>query len=311
MNAGLTFLEDEQAISHRLGITLPPLRKFDLDGWGIDAHPFLRDFAPSFHHLAWDYYDVRTAQLRFLHKHFRDEHARLWKLTPAFHAGDVGTEAVRDLLQRLPVEEQQWFDNVQPFRQRAVAAFDVAIDDYGEPRIERVPAAGFSQNMGQHDYRSLERVFPEASATVTSHPGFRELIACLAHTVREVEGHGFSARFVFHQMRTVVRRGRATVTPPGHPTHVVPEGIHQDGARYIISALVVEREGVTGGESIVYGPDKTTPFLSVVLQPGEGIFHADEGSPLWHYVTPLRFDPASGLEEGTRGIFGFDVHPTC
>jgi hypothetical protein len=145
---------------------------------------------------------------------------------------------------------------------------------------------------------------------VIAHTGFQQLLGCLALTVRRVEEECAAARIMFHQMRTVVRPGSPTVVPPGEPTQVVPEGIHQDGAQYIISALVVEREGVTGGESIVYGPDKRTPYLASVLQLGEGIFQADTGSPLWHYVTPISFDPSSGHAEGKRSIFGFDVHVT-
>jgi len=89
---------------------------------------------------------------------------------------------------------------------------------------------------------------------------------------------------------------------------IVPEGIHQDGADYIISGLVMEREGIVGGESTVYGPDRSTPYLRTVLQPGQGLFQADAGSPLWHGVSPIRVDPDSDQPEGHRSIFGFDIH---
>ena len=35
-----------------------------------------------------------------------------------------------------------------------------------------------------------------------------------------------------------------------------PEGIHQDGSDYIVSALVVDRGNIVGEISKIYGPDK-------------------------------------------------------
>jgi len=212
------------------------------------------------------------------------------------------------LVLRLPDEQRQAFAEIRPYRQRAVARFHVTFDTSEDPHMGRLPMEGFSQNVGSADYRSLKRVFPEVSAGVTAHPCFPQLLRAVAQTVRAAEGDVAELDIVLHQMRTVVRPGQATVVGKGKPTQVVPEGIHQDGAQYIVSALVVEREGVVGGESIVYGPDKRTVYLATVLQPGEGIFQADTGSPLWHYVSPMYFDSDSGCLLGRRGIFGFDIH---
>jgi hypothetical protein len=85
-----------------------------------------------------------------------------------------------------------------------------------------------------------------------------------------------------------------------------PEGIHQDGADFIVSALVVDRENIAGGTSRVFAPDKQTEHLEVTLKPGEGIFQADAGSTLWHDVTPIRVEnPSDGI--GVRNLFGFDI----
>jgi hypothetical protein len=86
-----------------------------------------------------------------------------------------------------------------------------------------------------------------------------------------------------------------------------PEGIHQDGTDFIVSALVIERAGIVGGESIVYGPDKKTEYLRRTLQAGEGIFQADKGSELWHYVTSIKEDPETPPDYGHRSIIGFDI----
>jgi hypothetical protein len=75
-----------------------------------------------------------------------------------------------------------------------------------------------------------------------------------------------------------------------------------------VSGLVIERHAVLGGESVVCEPDTERIHLRKSLLPGEGIFHADAGSPLWHNVSPIRLDPTSGEAEGKRSILGFDIH---
>jgi len=93
-----------------------------------------------------------------------------------------------------------------------------------------------------------------------------------------------------------------------------PEGVHEDGAQYIMSALVVNRQNITGAESQVY--EKTSSGLNELiyaktLQPGEFIFQADTGeehtfgNDLWHYVTPI--EPQDTAELGIRDIIGFDI----
>lgn len=70
----------------------------------------------------------------------------------------------------------------------------------------------------------------------------------------------------------------------------------------------IERDGVVGGESVVYGPDKRTEYLRHTLHEGQGIFQADAGSPLWHWATPVHVSDAAEARTGVRNIVGFDVH---
>jgi len=93
-----------------------------------------------------------------------------------------------------------------------------------------------------------------------------------------------------------------------------PEGVHEDGAPYIISALVINRENALGGTSQIYEKleDGTQELIfEKVLNPGEFIFQADTGeektfgNDLWHYVTGI--SPTSVAEIGVRDIIGFDI----
>jgi len=150
------------------------------------------------------------------------------------------------------------------------------------------------------DYRSLVRVFNEASELTTTHPDFQALLLRLAELVGEVRPGSRKLAMTMHQVSIFAEAGEEGDNSP--------EGVHQDGADYIVSALVVERDGVIGAESIVYGADKKTEILRHTLQPGEGLFQADKNTSLWHDVTLIQDDPATPPTYGKRSIFGFDIN---
>jgi hypothetical protein len=300
MQISPTFREDERSLTGRLGSGMTAIRKFDLSTFGIEPGRFLRELAPSFDHLSWDPYDVKLAHVNLLRHRFPNEADRLNHFLPDYYAGTMGLDAVQDLLLCLSGKERHSLEALRPHRQRSLATFTVTANSRSSPVFKRVPTGTFVQNVGLTDCRSLNRVFGETPLEVTAHPEFGRLLACVVELVNEVAAPRQAARVAFHQVRTVTRWDA--------PGVVVPEGIHQDGADYIVSALVIEREAVTGGESIVYGPDRQTPYLRTVLEPGQGLFHADSHSPVWHGVTPIRLDPHSGHAEGKRSIFGFDIH---
>lgn len=83
--------------------------------------------------------------------------------------------------------------------------------------------------------------------------------------------------------------------------HNSPEGIHRDGCDYIVSALVMMRNNVSGGESIIYDQNKMINYKTI-LDDEEGIFQEDIKQ--WHYVTPIQT-----LEDGMgfRDILGVDI----
>jgi hypothetical protein len=295
-----SFLEDERSLSGRLGIDLPPLRKFDLHTFGIDPGRFLREQAASFDQLPWDFYDVKRARVQTLRERFPDQQERLDAFLAASYAGRQGLEAVADLLGQLPAEERDALEAIRPSRRRSLSAFAVHDDGTGRLEAEHVPVAAFEQKVAASDCRSLQRVFAETPRDLASHPDFRRLLAGVLDVVAEVAAPRRPARVFFHQIRTVARADT--------PGVIVPEGIHQDGVDYIVSALVIERVAVVGGESAVYGPDRATAYLRTVLLPGQGLFQADSGSSLWHGVTPIQVDPDARRTEGYRSVFGFDIH---
>ncbi|KAF1013190.1 MAG: hypothetical protein GAK31_03339 [Stenotrophomonas maltophilia] len=122
------------------------------------------------------------------------------------------------------------------------------------------------------------------------------LLADVAETVHRRCGAQRLAVSV-HQMLTV-----ASAHGVAEPA---PKGIHQDGADYIVSALVLRRHGVGGGISRVYHDHGGRLLLSHTLLEGQGLFQPDAGSSLWHEVTAIH---AHGESGGERMILGLDVN---
>jgi len=87
----------------------------------------------------------------------------------------------------------------------------------------------------------------------------------------------------------------------GIPAHNSPEGIHRDGCDYIMSALVINRNNICGGESKIYNHNKVIQYKTI-LENQEGIYQEDIEQ--WHYVTPIQ-TINSGL--GFRDILGIDL----
>jgi hypothetical protein len=271
------------------GINVPCV-VFSLGELGMDPARFLAELSPHFLALPWDLYDVKRAQVQRLLDAFPEERTRLEAFLAEFFAGKADLSALSDLTRRLPEA------TFRPHRQRAIAHFLLELAR-GSWRVARLEETGFTQSpMAKGDYRALPRVFAPMDEEVSENLLFLGWLRAMGELVRAARPDAQKLRLTCHQMRTVAR--------PGGSATNSPEGIHQDGADFIVSALVMERTGVTGGESRVFGPDKETLVLRHTLQPGEGIFQADAGSPLWHDVTPV---VASGREDGVRSLFGLDI----
>lgn len=292
-----SFLESECTIAERHGITLDhPVRLFDLAGLGIPAGELRRQVLPSFAQLLWDDYDAKRERVELLRARVPGSDDALDVFLPAYFAGTRDLEDVGEIVAALRPADLAELAAIRPSRRRSVASFTVRRRAAGW-EIEREPDRAFAQaGDDADDYRRLQRRFAPTAPAVADAPAYRAVIDRLALLVDEVHSRTLrSLRVTCHQMGLVARPDAAVTN--------APEGVHQDGADYIVSALVLERRGIDGGESIVYGPDRRTEYLRHTLLEGQGIFQADRGSPLWHWVTPVR--PTA--PEGVRNILGYDV----
>jgi hypothetical protein len=298
----MQFLTTEAAIAARVGHHVDPVRLFALDHLDVSLSDLQRRVAPSFQALPWDHYDVRHAQHALLAQRFPQHTAVLDAFLPGFFAGDRDLTEVQPLIDTLDPPDRQRLYAIAPTRRRAVASFLARKGVRGRWEIERQPHTSFSQASDHdRDYRSIERHFAPSPPTVTDAPEYQAVLERLASLTDHVRGKTLtSLRIICHQMGLTATSDGATNAP---------EGTHQDGADYIVSALVIERRGVTGGQSIVYGPDQRTEYLRHTLLEGQGLFQADAGSSLWHSVTTVR--PTKPQDpDAVRNILGYDIHVT-
>ena len=292
------YISDEVELSRTLSRDVPILRAFNLETFGVDRESFLRAMRPTFSVLHLDPYDAKRAKVDLLKKRFPQHADRLNGFLGNYYANKEDLAAVYDLLRELDDQDRNELDRIGMTgrRKRAVARFNVQFGG-GKWNFERIAGERFRQNVEAGDPRALVRVFHEMETLVADHPQVRHLMQCFAELVRERHPDCKKLRMNVHQMFIF-----ADILSAGDNA---PEGIHQDGADYIVSALVIERAGILGGESIVYGPDKKTVYFRRTLAEGEGIFQTDKG--LWHYVTPIRENPAVPPDYGHRSILGFDM----
>lgn len=271
--------------------------QFDTRDIGMDREQFLAELRPTFTSLPFDFYDVRKAHIELLQSREPEVSTTIQNQLQDYYRGTLSLEQLAKLYGDSFAALHDAICEIKPFRQRSTAQFDVQVLDDRTWQIEQVTVPAVAQDVEHSDLRSIPRVFPETVAATVELPAFQKLL------------HFVIAQSLHHspetlEMSITVWHNRLVTT--GGKSSNAPEGMHQDGADYIVSALVIERENVTGGCSKVYGADQTTEVLSVELQPGQGIFQSDQDSSLWHDVTPIELADA-GKGPGWRSTIGFDV----
>ena len=276
-----------------------PIRKFSLAGVGIDTDRFINMVKPFYETMEWDYYDVRRDQVSLLKKKLPSailEYPIIQKEMKSFYEGK---KSLNELLACFPEntfseEVIEGVRAVQPFRKKAAATFHVTFEPTLSITFKKTEP--IAQLVPQSDIRSVPRVYQEISPRLTSQPLFKEFLQKMSLLVKNVDPSIIEIDAVLWQTALSPLANRLSTNSP--------EGIHQDGADFIVSALVIERENVEGGLSILYQDDKRTELICTELQPGEAIFQADDKTPIWHNVTPVKV--TNGATSGKRNSLGCD-----
>jgi len=287
--------------SSDLGLTVIP---FDADDIGIEFHEFVKQVGPSFGALKPDFYDVRREQGALIEFFDHASAESAWErcdIDPLrFYAGECSDEQLQRLFLFHGTAVAKRLSRMQPYRSKARAQYRAVFVNFLNLGWEIRPVAlePISQNVGAEDLRSVPRVYEEIAPEVRQNTNFLRLLEACCGFVKSVESDVCMLDIGAWQVRLVTDRNGIASN--------APEGIHQDGADYIVSAFVMNRENATGGESIVYKPDRTK-YLSTTLMPKQGLFQADKPGrnfELWHDVTPVCPDEFG--VPAVRDTFGLD-----
>lgn len=283
-----------------------PILCADLAYLGIDNAVFVDYFKDSFIKMPFDDYDVKRKQWELLSATDQPDHMEAFK---NYYLNRINFEAFADALD-LDTNTREALMDVQPWRRRSVCSFDLTMDltVNADITIERVFPEGFEQVLEVADLRALPRIFAETDSELVDSDLFYDFLKKIARYAQEVAPHINikKMRMTAHFMSVKARKGV--------PGNNAPEGVHEDGADFIVSALVINRSNIAGGKSQVFEKMEDGELINVFereLQPSEFLFQADTGeekhygNDLWHYVTPFYVIPPA--QEAWRNIIGLDL----
>lgn len=271
-------------------------QKFSVEDFGIRTNKFAADLATPFETLEWDMFDVRKKQLALLAQIDPDFGEKTRDLSRQFYRGEIDVNELLQIGANEAIQKaQQEILTIKPHRKRAMSVFQVNLQTDGLA-IERAAHKPYIQpDIGNYE-RSEPRQYPRCPDAIFNNEAILILVREFSRRIKNVHPEATGLEVQLHPTRVVAR--------PNEISRPTLESIHNDGADYIVSALVVARENVIGAESLVYDSDASTILLHETLKPGEGIFQDDAN--LFHEATPLRSnDPA---KEGHRDMIGFDFH---
>lgn len=183
-----------------------------------------------------------------------------------------------------------------PTRCRRYANYNVDINkkciDHTSINIVYTGKQKFTQNVD--DNRKIPRKFDYIDTNIRNMYFIREFLKHSVHlTLNNCDVMPEKLEIHLHQVRQICY--------PYVDSHNSPEGIHKDGSDFIISAYIINRSNIIGGESMIYDNDKNVIYKNI-LYTDNGIFQDDK--KLYHYVTPIK---SVNNYIGYRDILGIDI----
>lgn len=279
-----------------------PITVLNVGQYGVNVDAFQHQMREAYSEFEWDSYLLQQNKISLIKEVIpRESLARVSNDTwYDIYTGVIRNPELYTVFPGLSSSDKSRIEALEPTRKRCMSEYSMHWN--GKWNIERIPSSLVSQTKaliasdGEIDYRQSQRKFMELPGELFD-SNLRALLVGVADMVRETK----------HSIQKLNVGVHNTVVYC-HPQQLVtnsPEGIHQDGVEFIVSALVVERNNISGGKSVIYGRDKRTKLLQVELQAGQGIFQADLGTELWHEVTPIT--AIDKTRSGFRSTIGFDV----
>ncbi|MCB5315493.1 2OG-Fe dioxygenase family protein [Yersinia intermedia] len=276
---------------------------FNINDLGVDINSVKN--ALSFKSLAWDTNDIKISQLKFLARKFHNDKPVIFQEAQRYLDDRTPPPNIKKLILLLSEEDRQTFYAYKPFRKRSISRFIVkSINNQWEvSNVESPELTNFTQHPDSpSDLRKLKRRFPPMDLATSHSFILKKLIIRFVEMLCECE-HERKIKKVevtCHQMSLIIDNTMNSACNS-------PEGLHQDGSDYIVSALVIDKYNIDGGTSKLYCTEREEFIKSHTLNCGEGLFHIDRNSTIWHKVTPIKLKEPS-IKIGYRNILGFDFN---
>jgi hypothetical protein len=279
-----------------------PITLLNVGQYGVNVDALQHQMREAYSEFEWDSYLLQQNKISLIKDVVPQESlARVSdEVWYDIYTGVIQNPELYTLFPSLSAGDKSRLESLVPTRLRCMSEYSMRWNE--EWKIERIPSRLVSQTRAQIasdveiDYRQSKRKFKELPEELFD-SNLRALLVGVADMVKETRPSIQKLEIGVHN--TVV------YCHPQQLTTNSPEGIHQDGVEFIVSALVIERSNISGGKSIIYGRDKCTKLFQAELQAGQGIFQADLGTELWHEVTPIT--AIDKTRSGYRSTIGFDV----
>ncbi len=201
------------------------------------------------------------------------------------------------LLQGLKITDSQWTNIIQTmpkaYQQFHQSWDDLPADNFlsdgGHYRYRRYSVFNWIMNdelillphepHHQSTYRNnmnggINRDFEPFKSSTIENPVLKSFIQLIAPQFSFNDEKSW--RIQAHQFRIVANAEEA-----GNPS---PEGIHRDGADFIL-IMVLKRENITGGVNHIYDNSKRLLFGSVLTEAGDALLIDDQR--VWHGVSEI------------------------
>lgn len=260
-----------------------PIFLFDYKDIGVDIVALKSKIASFYGEFQPDYYLLHKRKIDFL---FQNNLLKSKDYTIDIASLDLPNGITKTL------------DSFVSNRKRLISEYRIKIKEK-DINILRIPSSPFVQvnanSLEKLDYRHYARKFKELPNELFDD----NLVKIIKFVFLEIKKFlDFSeAHLIIHHTLIECINGESATNSP--------EGIHQDGMDYIVSAFVVESQNICGAKSILYLEDKKTKIFQTTLKEGQGILQADKDSFLWHKVTDIQ--PIHSDLPAFRSSIGFDI----
>ena len=178
-----------------------------------------------------------------------------------------GVSTVRDSFNKLPTTDHR--DGQYRLRRYS----KIKLSDTDHFKYMKMESEPFNQSASYNKFQgNIPREFEDIEDEVVESGGMLEM----CDTFLESSGFSDDHEIEIHQIRIITR---------DEPSPVSPEGVHQDGYRFI-AMVGINRYNITGGNLLVCKTYEGNPILDFPLESGEMVMIDDKA--MWHNATQIK-----------------------